>query len=173
MDETEQEAVEFFSPYSDKFLTCQSLVNKRFANLIAEESKARIEPRSYSSCLNDLMINALREAFVDSLEVQPLRRYAQTTFLFGGQYRMKAKKFDDRFRLSFIPTKAALDFLDFNIQLAFSGMPAEPLSIVLCYRLNPVHTEIQDVYLAWPDGKKNFLWLHKIEPALGVKSERE
>jgi hypothetical protein len=172
MDDSEKEAIEFFSPYFDKFLECQHAVNKRFANLIAPESRARIQSRSYSSCLNDLMIAALHEAFIDIQDIRPLKRYAQTTFLFSGQYRMKAKKFDDKFRLSFIPTQAALDFLDYNIQLSFNNM-AEPLSIMLCYRLNPIHTEIQDVYLARPDGKNNFRWLHKIEPAVGVKSTQE
>ncbi len=172
MDNTERKVVDFFYPYFDTFIECKNRVNKRFANLIAEESRARIKARSYSSNLNDLVVNALLEALVDAQDIQPLSKYAQTTFLFASKYRMKAKKLDDKFRISFIPTQAALNFLEFNIQLSFGGMQ-EPSSVMLCYKLNPIHTEIQDVYLAWPDGKNGFLWLHKIEPTVGVKATHE
>ncbi len=168
MDKTKEAALQFFKPYFNQFLECKNATNKKYANLIAEESRADIKSRSYSSCLNDLFVKSLMVELADIDGIVAQHKFAQTTFLFDEQYWLKSKKIDDHYRLSYTPTALALEFLEFNIQLPLP-ITGEPVRVILCYRLNPIHTEIADIFLACPNGKNSFSWVHKIEPVVEVR----
>jgi len=124
-----------------------------------------------SDILNDFMVNALDEEF--GQDVERSRKYAQTTFFFSDEnhvYHVKSKKMDRRFRLAFVPTQLSLEFLAYNVQLRFDDI-LKPTNVFLTYRMNPLNTEIEDLYLACPVGPNSFTWIHKIEPTTGVEVE--
>ncbi len=171
MLDSEKEAIEFFEPFFDKFWECKNQVNKRYADSISAESKIDFESRTHSTIWNDFMTKSLKRAF-DEMFI-PQRKYAQTTFNCSGQYHLKTKKMNDSFRILFTPTQLALEFLHYNIQLELNGMPNPMTKIILGYKLNQIHTEIEDVYLAYPNGERSFLWIYKIEPSIGKQVTKE
>jgi hypothetical protein len=171
MLDSEKEAVDFFKPYFDSFIKCKNKVNKRYTKTISAESKADFESRTHSTILNDLMTKELKRTF-DNIFI-PMRKYAQTTFNCAQQYHLKTKKMDGSYNIKFTPTQLALDYLLYNIQFEFKDMPNPMKKVVLGYKLNNIQTEIESVYLAYPDGEHSFLWIHEIQSSTSVLVEED
>jgi hypothetical protein len=114
--------------------------------------------RSRASIVNDFICKELQRLFADVPGTNQLRVHGIQAFDLGVGIVTRIKKVDDRYRSSNINTRHNERYM---LQLSLPDLPPEATRLIVGYQLNELETEIKDIVVTCPDGRR-VLWHYSL-----------
>lgn len=127
--------------------------------------------RATANVMHDRVVHHLKMVYDGDPQVTLNKHRGLWLMYIGGHSRFKMKKLDRQLLTKNIPTRQAIMFN--GQQPMLDGMPPEADNFVLGYRMNAIGTELEGIYITYPQGADIgwYMSIHDDEMDSGTISE--
>jgi len=141
-------------PYLDELSGCIRAGWVAWEDLGTREPGLRLPlgPRTRACFVYEHVVFAIRQRFTNRPGVHINERRGFLELLIGSKYLIRFKKLNKNLQSSNIPTKQQKRW--FDLQLELPDMPPQAMRLVAGYRLNLAGTEIEQLAITQPVGRK-------------------
>lgn len=161
-------AIEMLGNDLDLIQNCIRLGWTDFEEGYTPEQKMKLTPRTRANTLADLIVYRARSAFDGHLRAECMDINQMFVVAFNCGIAVRFKKLDDSFVASNQPTRQAMMFAQQGVLPGIS----EGVNLNAGYRLDPLATKLQGIYLACPRGQASNHWLYNFNENGGEESGR-
>jgi hypothetical protein len=161
------------SPLFSALIKAKNSTEEQF-NAMPVEFNVIARRRTQSSYINDLMVINLKNYLSNIEGVNFVDSNGQTKFIYNDKYIIKVKQINKNKKISFIATQAAMDFLyGLEYQLSLPGIDVPNTNLILGYKMNSLHTEIENLIILHPDGLNHFSWEYEVAEVQPINMENK
>lgn len=157
---TEEDGRARMEAFEELFVECVKAGWQRWRDMGDRDPSIRYDlgNRSRATVVNDFICKEIQRRFADVPGANVLRIHGIHALDLGVGIVTRVKKLDEQYRSSNIHTRHHERYM---LQLSLPDLPPEATRLIVGYQLNVLETEIKDIVVTCPDGRR-VLWHYSL-----------